>query len=163
MTERAGANGAHRTPDAERAWAYLFGFGLWVAVAAPAFLPPKQADSYPLSTYPMFTRDRVKTRLRYAEGLEASGQRARLPPEFVANTEPMQAMRTISLAVGGGPERMAALCQRVAERLQRSPTHDRVVSVRLVEGEFDSLGYFRGAREPDHFVVHHECRVPGRR
>lgn len=153
---------ASRIIDTERAWSYLFGFGLCLAVAAPALLPPKEADSYPLSTYPMFARDRMKTRLRYAEGLQANGQRVRLSPELVANTEPMQAMHTITRAIRGGPERMESLCQRIASRVRLSPSHGQVVRVRLVAGEFDSLGYFVGAREPEHFAVHHECHVPGR-
>lgn len=146
----------------ERAWAYLFGLGLCVAVLAPGFRAPT-SDSYPFSTYPMFSYKREKTRLFHMDGLSADGQRSRLAPKLVANDEAMQAAQTVRNAVRGGPERMALLCQRASERLAQDPAYARVVRVRVVEGQFDSLSYFLGSTEPEQLVVHYECPVPGRR
>jgi len=145
----------------EKAWAYSFGLGVCAAVAAPALSKPT-SDSYPLSTYPMFAYERQKTRLCHVDGLDRAGQRTRLPPKLVANDEAMQAARTIRLAVNAGPERMALLCQRVAERLAQDAKFASVVRVRVIEGRFDSLSYFLGSTEPEELVVHHECVVPGR-
>lgn len=149
-------------PALERAWAYVFGLGVCAAVAAPGFGAPT-SDSYPLSTYPMFSYKRQKTRLFHMDGLAADGQRSRLAPKLVANDEAMQAAQTVGQAVRGGPERMALLCQRAAQRLLHDPAYARVVQVRVVEGLFDSLSYFLGQSEPEQLVVHYQCAVPGRR
>lgn len=148
-------------PARERAWAYLFGLGLCVAVLAPGFRTPT-SDSYPFSTYPMFSYKREKTRLFHMDGLDAHGQRSRLAPKLVANDEAMQAAQTVRNAVRGGPERMALLCQRASERLAQDPAYAQVVQVRVVEGLFDSLSYFLGNREAEQLVVHYACTVPGR-
>lgn len=145
----------------ERAWAYAFGLTVCALVAAPAFSEPT-SDSYPLSTYPMFAYKREKTRLFHMDGLDRKGARSRLAPRLVANDEAMQAAQTVRLAVSVGPERMALLCQRVAERLALEAAYSGIVSVRVVEGLFDSLSYFTGNSEPEQLIVHYECAVPGR-
>lgn len=145
-------------PVVERLWAYLVGFGMLGAVAAPGFGPPG-ADSYPISTYPMFARPKAKTLLSFAEGVDALDRPTRLPPELVANDEPMQAAHTVRLAIRGGPERREQLCQRIAERVAQNPELAAVVRVRLVQGRFDSVGYFLGQSEPEHRAIHRECLV----
>ena len=148
-------------PLRERAWAYLFGLGMCAAVLSPAFRAPTD-DSFPLSTYPMFAYKRQKTRLFHVDALDRAGQRHRLAPELVANEEAMQAAQTVRKAVQAGPTRMTLLCERVAKRLTHDSTYAALVRVRVVEGLFDSLGYFVGDSEPEQLVVHHECAVPGR-
>jgi hypothetical protein len=142
----------------ERFWAYLVGFGMLGTVAAPGFRPPGD-DSYPISTYPMFARPKAKTVLSFAEGVDASGRTRRLPPELVANDEPMQAAHTVRRAIDGGPERRERLCRRIAERVAQDPGLAAVLSVRLVQGRFDSVGYFLGESEPEERATHCECAV----
>lgn len=142
----------------ERVWAYLVGFGMLGAVAAPGFGPPGD-DSYPISTYPMFARPKAKTLLSFAEGVDAGGRPIRLPPEFVANDEPMQAAHTVHRAIRGGAERRERLCRRIAERVALDAELAAVISVRLVQGKFDSVGYFLGQSEPEHRAIHRECLV----
>jgi hypothetical protein len=146
---------------AEKTWAYAFGLGICVAVAAPV-LREARSDSYPLSTYPMFAYQRQKTRLCHVDGLDRAGHRTRIPPRFIANDEAMQAMRTVRLAVTAGSERTALLCERVANRLAQDAAFAGIVRVRVIEGQFDSLSYFLGRSEPEELVVHQECVVPGR-
>jgi hypothetical protein len=110
----------------------------------------------------MFAYKREKTRLFHVDGLDRRAARTRLAPRLVANDEAMQAAQTVRLAVSAGPERMALLCQRVAERLLLEPAYASVVRVRVVEGLFDSLSYFTGQSEPEQLTVHYECKVPGR-
>lgn len=161
MTESPGETSEHPILTGERTWAYVFGLGVCAAVASPVFSAPT-ADSYPLSTYPMFAYKRQKTRLYHVDGLNRAGQRARLSPGLVANDEAMQAAQTVRQAVQAGPARMALLCGRVAERLSHDSSYAGVVRVRVVEGLFDSLGYFVGGSEPEQLVVHYQCSVPGR-
>lgn len=144
---------------AERVVAYVVGFGLLGAVAAPAFGEPGD-DSFPFSTYPMFARPKTKTVVAFAEGLERGGRPVRLAPELVANDEAMQVAHTVRRAIRGGPERKAALCQRISQRVARTAALDAIVSVRLVLGRFDSVGYFLGASEPEARTIEHECAVP---
>lgn len=143
---------------AERVVAYVVGLGLLGAVAAPGFGDPGD-DSFPFSTYPMFARPKTKTVVAFVEGLDDLGRPVRLAPELVANDEAMQVAHTVRRAIRGGPERKAALCQRISERVARSAELDAIVSVRLVLGRFDSVGYFLGASEPEARTVEHECSV----
>jgi len=147
--------------DRERAWAYRVSFALLVAVMVPAFGDPA-ADSYPLSTYPMFARPKAKTYIAFAEGIDDQEHATRLGPALVANGEVMQASHTLHRAIRGGPERLAQVCARIADGVAADARHASVVRIRLAEGQFDSVGYFLGAREPETRTIHHHCDVPKR-
>ena len=145
--------------DLERIWAYSASFALLVAVIAPAFGDPA-ADSYPLSTYPMFARPKAKTVIAFAEGLDVEGNATRLGPELVANGEVMQAAHTLHRAMRAGPERLALVCARIAEGVAANSRLASVMRVRLAEGRFDSVGYFLGSSEPETRTIHLVCDVP---
>jgi hypothetical protein len=138
----------------ERLWGYSVSVGLLVAVMAPAFGDPA-ADSYPLSTYPMFARPKAKTFIAFAEGIDDKGHGTRLGPELVANGEVMQASHTLHRAIRGGSERLAHVCARIADGVASDSRLASVVRIRLAEGQFDSVGYFLGASEPEN----HTSRV----
>lgn len=140
----------------------IFGVAVVLASAAP-LLRDARHDSYPFSTYPMFARTLQRPQLTFAEGLERSGRAVRLPPELVANDEPMQAMRTLKLTAGAGPEALARLCARIAERASSQPRYDDVRRVRISRARFDPLRYFENdapAPEPETLA---ECRVRRKR
>jgi hypothetical protein len=143
-----------------RVLAYGFGLGLIAAVVSPAFGTP-QADSYPLSTYPMFSQKRRAPILYFAEGVTAGGRRVRLPPNLVANAEVMQAVAAVKRAVLGGEEMSEQLCRAAARRVRASPAHTEVVRVELVGARFDPVGYFVKGDEPEERTVHHLCPVRG--
>lgn len=109
--------------------------------AAP-ILRDASHDSYPFSTYPMFARPLQRPRLVYAEGWLGHGKAVRLPPQLVANDEPMQAMRTLRLSANDGPVALERLCASIAERVARSPEHAAVRRVRIVAAVFDPVRYF---------------------
>jgi hypothetical protein len=142
----------------ERIFAYVVSLGMLGATVAPGLGDPTD-DSYPLSTYPMFARPKAKTNIPFAEGIDDVGHAIRLGPEVIANDEAMQAVHTLRRAINGGPERLEQLCLRVAERTAADKRLERVVTVRLAEGQFDSIGYFLGATEPETRTTHHECAV----
>jgi hypothetical protein len=142
-----------------RALAYGFGLGLIVAVASPAFGDPPR-DSYPLSTYPMFSQKRRAPLLYFAEGVTAGGRPVRLPPDIVANTEVMQAVASVKRAVLGGEEASEQFCAAAAKRVAASADHAEVVRVELVGAVFDPIAYFVNGAEPAERTVHHRCSVP---
>lgn len=140
----------------------LLGVALVLATAAP-LLRDARHDSFPFSTYPMFARVLTRPLLTYAEGLTRSGRAVRLPPELVANDEPMQAMRTLKLTAKEGEQALEQLCGAIAERTARSPAHRQVLRVRIARASFDPLRYFETdapAPEQESLV---ECRVKRRR
>jgi hypothetical protein len=131
------------------------------AAAAAPLLRDARHDSYPFSTYPMFARVLGRPQLTFAEGVTGSRQARRLPPEMVANDEPMQAMRTLKLTANDGRRALRRLCAAIAERVAASPTYADVRRVRIARARFDPLRYFEpdsGAQgqERERLV---ECRV----
>jgi len=143
----------------ERVRGYGVSFALLVAVMAPAFGDPA-ADSFPLSTYPMFARPKAKTTIAFADGIDDHEHATRLGPELVANGEVMQASHTLHRAIRGGQDRLAQVCARIADGVASDSRLAPVVRIRLAEGQFDSVGYFLGAREPETRTIHLECDVP---
>ena len=127
-------------------------------------LAEESYDSYPFSTYPMFARPRIKPLLYFVEGAERRGDSVRLPPEFVAGEEVMQAAASVRRAVEGGADTMQRLCERVALRVAESEReeHRGLRRVRIVGARFDPLTYFTSGPEPESRTEHFTCEVPGR-
>lgn len=146
-----------------RALAYGIGLSVVAAVIAPVFADASY-DSYPFSTYPMFARRRIKPLLYFVEGAPRRGAPVRLPPEFVANEEVMQAAASVRRAVEGGPDAMERLCERVARRVTESgrEEHRGVRRVRIVGARFDPLTYFTVEPVPEERTELFTCKVPGR-
>jgi hypothetical protein len=140
----------------------LFGVVLVLASAAP-LLRSAEHDSYPFSTYPMFARPLGKPQLTFAEGLTRSGHALRLPPEIVANDEPMQAMRTLKLTANQGPRALRQLCSGIAERAVVTPGFAHVQRVRISRARFEPLRYFEADAPAVEAEVLVECRVRRRR
>jgi hypothetical protein len=136
----------------------VFGLGVVLATAAP-LLRAARDDSYPFSTYPMFARVLDKPELTVAVGVTAAREVLRLPPEMIANEEPMQAMRTLRQAGNGDRSALRALCSSIATRVARTPAFSQVRVVRIVRARFDPLTYFEGAPEPEQAQRLLQCRV----
>lgn len=145
----------------ERAKAYLLSTAILLAVAAPAFRNP-ESDSYPLSTYPMFSRRRARTNT-VTSALAIEGQHEqKIPPSYVANAETMQAFRTLSSAVSAGAEAADALCHTIADRLAEAtdPAFSRAERVELVTETVDAIDFLAGRAQPQDRRVHARCAVP---
>ena len=144
-----------------RARAYLALAVAVAAVAVPPLVPPT-ADSYPLSTYPMFSLDRgPRSAVATLVGLDAEGEAHRLSPHLIGGTdEPMLAVATASRAARGTAADQTRLCDQVAARVARSARSD-VVEVALQVEDHDSVGFVTGARgEPLAVRVLTTCEVP---
>ena len=140
-----------------RAWAYAFSAAVLLAVAWPLAWDARD-DSFPLSTYPMFSgRQSSEANIAHVVGLTEDGERVILPPEAVANDEVIQAYETVRQAIAQGAAGSDALC---AEAAGWAGDHrSSVVSVQVVTDRFDAVAYFDGDREPKESTVHTRCEV----
>ena len=132
------------------------------AVAVLAVLLPivrgRGDDSFPLSNYPMFTRDQPgETTFVRALGINAGGVEQVLPPEVAGGTiEVIHANRTLRQAVRDG--RAPELCAEVAARaLVSAPDVERVL---IVTERYDVVVALRAERpEPVSRDVRAACEV----
>lgn len=87
------------------------------ALAMPVLL---DRDSYPLSTYPMYSRQRSSTiSFVVASGVRADGERIRLGLDIVGGSDdPLIVSALTRQAAADGPEGTARLCARIAARLR---------------------------------------------
>ena len=127
------------------------GAAIVVLAAAPVVGSPAD-DSFPLSTYPMFSLARPQeTTVSSAAGFDAAGTRLRLSPRVVGGTgEVIQAAGTVGQAIGAGTT--DDLCREV---LAEAP--DNVVVVEIVTETYDVIAYFDGDEEPLERTVHSRC------
>ncbi|MBT8165688.1 MAG: hypothetical protein KJO97_09065 [Acidimicrobiia bacterium] len=130
---------------------WALGAAIVVLAAAPVVRSPAD-DSFPLSTYPMFSLARPQeTTVSSAAGFDAAGTRLRLSPRVVGGTgEVIQAAGTVGQAIGAGTT--DDLCREV---LAEAP--DDVVAVEIVTETYDVIAYFDGDEEPLERVVHSRC------
>jgi len=140
-----------------RAWAYIVAVSAVVLVLSPVFRP-SQRDSYPLSTYPMFSDDLGRTSaLRTAVGVTANGQEVRLSPDLISGGyEPVRAYATVDASIANGDT--PALCREIAERTAAGGSSD-VVAIEVVTEVHDVVGWFEGQKEPSQRIVHARCAV----
>lgn len=141
--------------------AYVALAAVVAAVLVPPLVPPA-ADSYPLSTYPMFSRDRgARSAVATLVGLDADGVEHRLSPTLIGGTdEPMQAVATASGAARGSAADQARLCAQVADRVASSDRTE-LVEVSLQVEEHESIPFLTDGRtEPLSTRVLVTCAVP---
>ncbi|MGF1510772.1 MAG: hypothetical protein ACFB9M_14870 [Myxococcota bacterium] len=141
-------------PPAVRLAVYLGGAALMLAVWSPVW--PGTPDSFPLSSYPMFSRRRPDFAwMATAKGRTRAGLEVTIPTRFLARGEPMQAVATLRRALAGGRDAARALCHQIAARAEGSD----LVSVELRYEKFAIMDYFRGSPEPLDVRTAARCRV----
>lgn len=126
---------------------------LWPVVRRP------QVDSFPLSTYPMFTQERPRvTTIDLAVGVDADGRDVRLDPGLVGGTiEVIQAVATVAAGIRHGTT--TALCEEVAGRVAGTGRTD-VVEVVIATDRYDVVAALAHRAPPVQRVVHARCEVP---
>ena len=147
-----------------RAYAYTVSAVLLAAVLSPGLRDAQDPrnDSFPLSTYPMFSYDKPRTAtVTSAVALGADGLEVPLAPEFIGTSETMQALRTIQNSVRAGRERAAELCGAIAERVARSndPELARANRVAFVTLTVDSILFLSGDRTPLGRWIEQRCKI----
>lgn len=146
------------TSGSPRLVAYGWGLGLVLLSIWPVFRVPP-VDSYPLSTYPMFSQRRGQPTLYRMLALDDQKTPAPLPPRLVANSEALQAAATIRRAVDGGKSAQKALCSEIAARVSRDPELPHVRRLQIQAVRYDPIEYFVGDRVPLEARTLHSCRV----
>lgn len=156
-----------------RVGALIVMFVVGCAVAAPAIwgsriVDPKGKDSFPLSWYPMFSREVKETvRLNHIIGFDAEGNEYRIPYTFFTRggmNEGRARLNRMAKAKDGSLKRT---CKKVAARLAKKRKRDKrfhgVVRVEVVRSLYDPRKYFTGERpDPVKRRVRTRCRVkPG--
>jgi hypothetical protein len=147
----------------QRAWAYLVSVVVLAAMLWPLGWAPYE-DSFPLSSYPMFSnpRESAEMALKYAVGVSADGERSWIEPGLVANGEVLQARATISRSIKAGKAAAKKLCRDIAARIAARGTLPAVEEIRLVTGVHDAVAYLTGRDRVGKEKVHAKCPVPGR-
>jgi hypothetical protein len=145
------------SPEFRRWPAALFCVALLALTLAPL---AREQDSFPLSSYPMFSSVRTKPWISIVVGRDAQGEQRPIPPRLVANAEVMQAAQTIGNAVRR--KQAGQLCERVAERIAGEPAWADVVSVEVQSRQFDPFTYFTSdeGRTPLRVRRRARCEVP---
>lgn len=134
------------------------------AVLSPVIQNWKEVpkDSFPLSHYPMFSFKRSKSaRITYLVGLDADGNRRKIPYRYAGPAGLNQVRKQIGKLVRAGEA--SRLCENVASKLAlESPTpHPEIVTVQVSTGKYVLNDYFSGGkREPDSEEIHATCSVP---
>jgi hypothetical protein len=123
-----------------------------VLVLSPAFVDPNE-DSFPLSTYPMFSHGKPNPDLVLTQALAVfpNGDREPLPPKLATgNEEVIQAMRMIIGETYAGEERAKSFCRDIADRIQRgsNPRWKDAIAVEIARSHFDTVAYFEKASVP---------------
>jgi len=143
-----------------RVRAYLISLALLAWVAVPLFRPAS-ADSFPHSTYPMFSHRRPEQLwLNQMVWVSPTGETTALPPRFVGTEEVMQAAATISRAVSSGPSAASSLCDEVARAVAEDTDLSEAVHVEIVSQLYNVIAYFSEGAAPIERRVRARCEVP---
>jgi hypothetical protein len=140
-----------------RVWAYSFSVAVLALVFSPV-LRPSQRDSFPLSTYPMFSYDRGReSALPTAVGITGEGQVRRLSPELISGGyEPVRAFATVEASIANGDT--ADLCREIAQRTSKTRAAD-FVAIEVVTEVHDVVAWFEGQKDPSQRIVHARCEL----
>jgi hypothetical protein len=146
-----------------RSWPRLGGWTVTstVVVAMLSPLLPGRGDSFPISSYPMFSARREDTSVTLVVAVERSvdGGLDVLPTEATGHGHLTQAVRALKAAVRDGGDRPQRLCEEVAAWVDRSGDGG-TGEVGIVTVGYDALSYLLGgAREPTILAEHAWCNV----
>ena len=147
-----------RDRDALHAWLLS---ALTLALVLSPLCQPPGADSFPISSYPMFAVGRAHaiTDVHHLLALDAAGDPRPIPPRLIANDEVLQADVSLRRAVRGGRSTRNALCRRVAMRISGDPAWRDVVRLELRSDRYDALRYFAGDTAPLKSRLQARCAV----
>jgi hypothetical protein len=140
-------------------WVAYLTMGLVAGAVAFPLVRPDERDSYPLSTYPMFSYDlgRVSD-LDTVVGIDGTGAERRLTPTLIAGGhEVIHAAATVSASIANGDT--PALCAEVAARVARDRGRGSLVRIEVVSERYDVIAWWQGDREPRARTVHASCVV----
>ena len=115
---------------------WLMTVALGAAIVSPVFRD-RSWDSFPISSFPMFSRGDLGTRVWMGHVIlvDRDGKRRPAPPSVVGSPEPMVAKNLVENALAR--DEAPGLCRRIAGR---APSD--VATVEVVTSVFDTTRYF---------------------
>ena len=140
--------------------AFLIGAVLWPLAADDV----RRDDSFPLSTYPMFSQPRAReVTIVHLVAIGPDAAERVLGPPWIGERHVTAAARRFRRAVR--KKRAGALCEEATARLRAAP--GAVLPEGLLPGtvlevradRFDAVAYFGGRRSPLRSKVHARCSV----
>jgi hypothetical protein len=116
-----------------------------------------ERDSFPLSTFPMFSDQRTSSETVDTAVAVADQREWRLDPERIAGTdEVILAAGTVSTAIYEG--KAGQLCAEIAWRVSRAGP-SAATAVEVITERYDAVRWFAGDRTPLGRAVHARCPV----
>jgi hypothetical protein len=146
----------------------LFAYGVIVGTAALVVSPALSSaprDSFPLSTYPMFSSGRKDATVSVDHAVAIDGSRGErpIPPRLVGSDEVLQARATIARAAKRGEGRV--LCRAIAARVAADEGFAGTARVELRATKLDAVQWFEATGEgrpppsPISVKLHARCEV----
>ena len=117
-------------------------------------------DSFPLSHYPMFSKQRGdEVRVTSIVGIDREGNEYRIPNHYAGKGGMNQQRKQIARQVLNGTA--TQLCLRVAKRLasRDEPRYQDLVAVAIVSGTFLIDDYFDRPHRPADYEIEAVCRI----
>lgn len=142
----------------QRAWASGFGTILIALVLLPL---ATNADSFPLSNYPMFSnhRENASARVTHVVGRSRTGNHRPVPPRMLDTPEIMQAHQSAVVAAKN-PIAAELLCARVAVNVaEAGDAWSDIDRLELRADRYDAVAYWQGDRAPTRSRVFASCPV----
>lgn len=131
--------------------------GVLAALVGPVVI---DRDSFPLSTYPMYSRARSsESTIVTAQGLRDDGTRRTLTPTLIGGSDdPLIVVGELraALAAGRGDERCATIAARVGGR----PSLDDLDTIEIVSERHDTVRRTLGENSLIERSTRAECAVP---
>lgn len=156
---------AHRSggPDlrARRSWWRVAGLVVLGGVVAWPAVQSDPSDGFPISSYPMFARDRGRVaELATVVGLTAGGEERRLGPQAIGGgDEVMLAASAARRAVLAGPDEARRFCREVAGRVAGGDGPDDVRRLEVRTERRDAVADPRAEAPALDVEVHASCPV----
>lgn len=139
--------------DLARVWASVVIVVTCAASISPLFpsLRGREGDSFPLSWYPMFAKERPEyERPTYVFGTTPKGDRVKVDVSYWSSGGFNQGRNELTTTVRAGAERIDAMCERIAAKVaerNKKPLR-KVTEVSVAVGTYDRKAWFAGDEKP---------------
>ena len=142
----------------ERWWGWAVSAAFVGAVLYPLQTDPP-TDSFPLSTYPMFTSKRPP-HADVDHVVAIAGERSEVvPPALVYSSEVLQTQQSVKKTIRRGRRAAKKLCSDVAARVAEESDLSWATHIEVRGDRYMVLGYFSSARQPIRSRKHARCEV----
>lgn len=121
-------------------------------------------DSFPLSWYPMFAKERpLLEKPTYVIATGPDGQRQKIDVRWWTHGGFNQGRNMLTELVKGGADKLTPFCERIAKKVadRKEPEWQGIDEVKVVVGQYDRRKFFQaGDRKPVSEKLIFRCGVP---